>query len=149
MLSATIPICFGVLKLAGAPVQVVAVALLVLFVSRRLFKRQRLNLPPGPRALPIIGCLHLLGPQPHRDFADLARKYGPVMSLPLGQRYCVVATSPEAAREFLKRQDANFSSRPLFRSAEIIFAKGAKLPLRSLGHLITPFFHNQFTNYYQ
>lgn len=102
---------------------VVAVALLVLVVSRRLFKRQRLNLPPGPRALPIIGCLHLLGAHPHRDFADLARQYGPVMSLPLGQRYCVVATSPEAAKEFLKRQDANFSSRPLLRSAQIIFAK--------------------------
>jgi hypothetical protein len=110
-------------------VQVVAVALLVVFVSRRLFKRQRLNLPPGPRALPIIGCLHLLGAQPHRDFVNLARKYGPVMSLPLGQRYCVVATSPEAAKEFLKLQDANFSYRPPLRSAEIIFPKGARISI--------------------
>jgi hypothetical protein len=107
------------------PVQVVAVALLVVFVSRRLFKRQRLNLPPGPRALPIIGCLHLLGAQPHRDMADLARKYGPVMSLPLGQRFCIVATSPE----FLKLQDANFSYRPPVRSAEVIFPKGGKISI--------------------
>jgi hypothetical protein len=110
-------------------VQVMAVALLVVFVSRRLFKRQRLNLPPGPRALPIIGCLHLLSAQPHRDMADLARKYGPVMSLPLGQRFCIVATSPEAAKEFLKLQDANFSYRPPPRFAEIILRKGAKISI--------------------
>ena len=105
--------------------QVVAVALLVVFVSRILFKpQQKLNLPPGPTALPIIGCLHLLGKQPHRSFADLAQKYGPIMSVQLGQKYYVIATSPEVIKEFLKEQDANFTSRPYQYAAEILFPKG-------------------------
>ena len=106
-----------------------AVALLVAFLSRILFKRQqKLNLPPGPTALPIIGCFHLLGKQPYKSFTDLAQKYGPIMSVQLGQRYYIVATSPEVVKEFLKHQDSNFSSRPCQRSAEIFLTKGMRQP---------------------
>lgn len=103
----------------------VAVALLVIYVGRVLFLRQKVNLPPGPTALLIIGSLHLLGTHPHQSLANLAQKYGPLMSMWLGQRLCIVATSAEAAKEFLKLQDANFSARPAFRSAELILPADA------------------------
>ncbi|CAN6287711.1 unnamed protein product [Urochloa humidicola] len=72
--------------------------------------RQR-DLPPGPRPLPLIGSLHLLGNQPHRSLARLAKAHGPLISLRLGAVTTVVASSPAAAREFLQRHDAAFSNR--------------------------------------
>ncbi|KAG0591031.1 hypothetical protein KC19_1G143900 [Ceratodon purpureus] len=115
-----------------AALLLVAVALLVVHLSRKLFKQHKLNLPPGPSPLPIIGSLHLFGTHPHQSLAGLAQKYGPVMSIQLGQKSCVVATSPEAAQEFLKLQDANFSSRPHLRCIELI------APQDIVFHDITP-----------
>ncbi|CAL4924420.1 unnamed protein product [Urochloa decumbens] len=71
-----------------------------------LFAHARRGLPPGPRPLPLIGSLHLLGDQPHRSLARLAKTHGPLMSLRLGS-----VTSSVAAREVLQRHDASFASR--------------------------------------
>ncbi|KAJ1405679.1 Cytochrome P450 [Sesbania bispinosa] len=68
--------------------------------------------PPGPKALPIIGNLHMLGKLPHRTLQSLAKKYGPIMSLKLGQIPTIVVSSPESAELFLKTHDTVFSSRP-------------------------------------
>lgn len=73
--------------------------------------RRRRGLPPGPHPLPIIGSLHLLGNQPHRSLARLAKTHGPLVSLRLGSVTTVVASSPAAAREILQRHDAAFSNR--------------------------------------
>ncbi|TVU31190.1 hypothetical protein EJB05_22868 [Eragrostis curvula] len=76
-----------------------------------LLLHARHNLPPGPRPLPIIGSLHLLGNQPHRSLAHLAKTHGPLMSLSLGTVTTVVVSSPEVAREFLQNNDAVFATR--------------------------------------
>ncbi|KAK7314524.1 hypothetical protein VNO77_33050 [Canavalia gladiata] len=74
--------------------------------------------PPGPKALPIIGNLHLLGKLPHRNLQSLARKYGPIMSLKLGQVPTIVVSSPEMAEQFLKTHDTLFASRPKLEASE-------------------------------
>ncbi|KAF7114882.1 hypothetical protein RHSIM_RhsimUnG0070300 [Rhododendron simsii] len=69
------------------------------------------RLPPGPVPLPVIGSLLKLGGKPHKSLAELAKLYGPIMSLKLGQKTVVVISSPALAREVLQKQDLAFSTR--------------------------------------
>ncbi|KAF0911960.1 hypothetical protein E2562_012772 [Oryza meyeriana var. granulata] len=75
------------------------------------------RLPPGPPGIPVLGALPLVGPAPHAGLASLARRYGPVMYLKMGTCGVVVASSPCAARAFLKALDARFANRPAVASA--------------------------------
>ncbi|XP_018622182.2 geraniol 8-hydroxylase-like isoform X2 [Nicotiana tomentosiformis] len=79
----------------------------LLFLSKRNKK-----LPPGPIQLPIIGNLfHLLGAKPHISLANLAKIYGPIMSLKLGQITTIVISSSTMAKQVLQKQDQAFSNR--------------------------------------
>ncbi|KAF8039629.1 hypothetical protein BT93_B1988 [Corymbia citriodora subsp. variegata] len=49
---------------------------------------------------------------PHMALAKMAKKYGPVKYLKMGTCGMVVASTPDAARAFLKTLDINFSSGP-------------------------------------
>ncbi|KAI8542236.1 hypothetical protein RHMOL_Rhmol08G0122800 [Rhododendron molle] len=69
------------------------------------------KLPPGPAPLPVIGSLLKLGDKPHKSLAELAKQYGPIMSLKLGRKTVVVVSSPALAREVLQKQDLAFSTR--------------------------------------
>ncbi|XP_062205644.1 geraniol 8-hydroxylase-like [Phragmites australis] len=86
------------------------ITLLAVYILNLLAQARR-GLPPGPRPLPIVGSLHLLGNQPHRSLARLSKIYGPLMSLRMGSVTTVVVSSPEVAREFLQRHDAVFTNR--------------------------------------
>ncbi|CAN6207815.1 unnamed protein product [Urochloa humidicola] len=89
-------------------------------------QRHRLRLPPGPWQLPVIGSLHhLRGSLPHHALRDLSLRYGPLMFLKFGEVPVVVASTPDAAKEILKTQDAVFSTRPLSLTMKIITKNGA------------------------
>ncbi|KAL0402444.1 UNVERIFIED_CONTAM: Premnaspirodiene oxygenase [Sesamum latifolium] len=83
--------------------------------------KPKLNLPPGPRNLPFIGSLHLFAGSnpPHRTLRDLAKKYGPLMHLQLGEVNIIVASSSETAQQFLKTHDIDFASRSTLLMSEI------------------------------
>ncbi|KAL9998181.1 putative costunolide synthase [Helianthus debilis subsp. tardiflorus] len=82
------------------------------------------NLPPGPLKLPIIGNIHQLkGGVPHRVLRSLARKYGPIMYLQMGQVPTVVISTPRLAQEILKTNDVVFSDRPTTIASQILFYK--------------------------
>ncbi|XP_061955828.1 cytochrome P450 93A3-like [Populus nigra] len=81
--------------------------------------RAKPRLPPSPLALPIIGHLHLLAPIPHQALHKLSTRYGPLIHLFLGSVPCVVASTPETAKEFLKTHENSFCDRP--KSAAVDF----------------------------
>ncbi|XP_019172766.1 PREDICTED: cytochrome P450 CYP736A12-like [Ipomoea nil] len=78
------------------------------------------KLAPGPRGLPILGHLHLIGKNPHQDLNKLAKQYGPIMHLRFGFVDNIVVSSPQAAELFLKTHDLVFASRPPNEAAKYI-----------------------------
>ncbi|KAL2326952.1 hypothetical protein Fmac_020379 [Flemingia macrophylla] len=94
--------------------------------------RQKRRRPPGPRPLPIMGHLHLISAIPHQSLHALSARHGPIMELFLGSLRCVVVSSPEVAKEFLKTHEAMFSNR--FVSAAV-----HRLSYGSKGFLFAPY----------
>ncbi|MCD7464890.1 hypothetical protein HAX54_000160 [Datura stramonium] len=86
-------------------------SILALSFVYTLAKSSTKKLPPGPLPWPIIGNIHLLGAKPHVSLANLAKIYGPIMSLKLGQITTVVISSSSIAKQVLKNQDQVFSTR--------------------------------------
>ncbi|PRQ16525.1 putative cytochrome P450 [Rosa chinensis] len=107
-----------------SPSTIIAILLVLLTCLWSLIsassKSKHKKLPPGPRSLPIIGNLHMLGNLPHRSLQHLAKKYGHIMSIRLGSVPTIVVSSPKAAELFLKTHDTNFASRPKIQASEYI-----------------------------
>ncbi|XP_016432986.1 premnaspirodiene oxygenase-like [Nicotiana tabacum] len=111
------------------------VSFLFLFKKWKNSGSQTKRLPPGPWKLPILGSmLHLLGGHPHHVLRDLAKKYGPLMHLQLGEVSLVVVTSPEMAKEVLKTHDLAFASRPLLLAAKIVCYNGTDIVFSPYGN---------------
>ena len=97
----------GVTRLA-----IFLLSLLLPFFLLKLRQGGKLNLPPSPPKLPIIGNLHQFGKLPHRSLRELSSKHGPLMLLHLGHVPTLVVSSPEIAREIMKTHDIVLSNRP-------------------------------------
>lgn len=71
---------------------------------------------PGPRPLPILGSLHLLGgyDSPFEAFTALRKIYGDVYSICLGTADCVVVNNFKLIKEVLITKGADFGGRPDF-----------------------------------
>ncbi|KAK8515133.1 hypothetical protein V6N13_122125 [Hibiscus sabdariffa] len=85
----------------------------IIFLRAILRKtRGKTRLPPSPRALPVIGHLHLLGPIPHQALSKVSNRYGPLVHFYIGSNPCVLVSSQEFAKEVLKNHETSFLNRP-------------------------------------
>ncbi|KDP39255.1 hypothetical protein JCGZ_01012 [Jatropha curcas] len=91
----------------------------IIFLFKLLWRKPKyLNLPPGPSKLPIIGGFHhLFGPPPHHCLTNLAKKYGPIFQIQLGENSNIVISSAEIAKEIMKTHDIIFADRPFIPSS--------------------------------
>ncbi|KAL6998298.1 hypothetical protein U1Q18_008424 [Sarracenia purpurea var. burkii] len=67
----------------------------------------------------------MLGKLPHRTLQNLAKIYGPIMSIRLGSVPAIVISSSKAAELFLKTHDTAFANRPKTVASEYL-AYGSK-----------------------
>lgn len=73
---------------------------------------KRFRLPPGPLPVPVFGNWLQVGDDlNHKNLAELARKFGEILLLRMGQRNLVVVSSPNLAKEVLHTQGVVFGSR--------------------------------------
>ncbi|XP_050229781.1 desmethyl-deoxy-podophyllotoxin synthase-like [Mercurialis annua] len=108
--------------------------LLILWNKFKTIRNTKLNLPPGPRKLPIIGNLHqLTGGVLHHKLRDLAKKYGSVMHLQIGEIPTIIISSPESAKQVLQTHDLIFAQRPFLLAADIILYKAADIAFAPYG----------------
>jgi len=91
--------------------------------------------PPGPWNLPVIGSLHHLAGTKlaHRALLRLSHQHGPVMLLKLGEVPTVIASTPEAAMEFLKTNDLALANRPSSPTVEVVGSGGKGLVFAPYG----------------
>jgi len=74
---------------------------------------------PGPRGLPLIGCMHQFrAERAHLIFEEWARRYGPVYKVPFGRKFIVIISDIDAAMKALRERPHDFTRsrviRPLF-----------------------------------
>ncbi|XP_028755504.1 cytochrome P450 71A1-like [Neltuma alba] len=93
----------------------------------------KLNLPPCPPKLPIIGNLHQIGGLSHRSLTFFSQKYGPLMLLQFGQIPTLVVSSANLVREMVTINDLAFSYRPSMTVPEIYFYGGKDVSLGPYG----------------
>ncbi|MCO5573897.1 hypothetical protein L7F22_027672 [Adiantum nelumboides] len=115
-------------------IQTSLLALLGVVLLVKLVQRLRLKLPPGPIAWPVVGnwlqFKEGLNPQ---NLAKLAKHYGDVCLLQMGQRNVLVVSSPEMAKEVLQTQGVEFGSRARNLVFDMTTAKGSDMVFADYG----------------
>ncbi|XP_010670976.1 6,7,8-trihydroxycoumarin synthase [Beta vulgaris subsp. vulgaris] len=98
---------------------------LVFLLLTKHRKDEHVHLAPGPKGIPLIGNLHQFdASKPHVYLANLAKTYGPILSLRFGRVPVVVVQSAKLAKEVLQTQDLNFSDRPQFAGSQKLSYNG-------------------------
>ncbi|KAF3436746.1 hypothetical protein FNV43_RR19495 [Rhamnella rubrinervis] len=120
--------------LVSVSVSVFLFSLLFLFICRNGSSGVKLNLPPSPPRLPLIGNLHQLGSLPHCSLRALAHKYGPdLMLLHLGQVPVLVVSSADMVRKMVKKYDIVISNRPRNIAPSILLYNGNDVAFATYG----------------
>ncbi|XP_035234179.1 vitamin D 25-hydroxylase-like [Stegodyphus dumicola] len=69
---------------------IMVTASMIAMVLYWMFLSKGGRMPPGPIGLPFVGYLPFLTSEPHLDFQNLSKIYGPVFSVRLGSKYVIV-----------------------------------------------------------
>lgn len=106
--------------------------LVVHVINRIFFPTKLLPLPPGPRALPLIGNLHQV-PKTLQwlHYYHWSRdKYGPIMHMNMGGQPLILLSTTQAAHDLLSRRGAHYSDRPRLVMAGELVTKGMHMLFR-------------------
>uniref|UniRef100_A0A7N0RIH5 trans-cinnamate 4-monooxygenase n=1 Tax=Kalanchoe fedtschenkoi TaxID=63787 RepID=A0A7N0RIH5_KALFE len=131
----------------------IVVSILISKLRGRKFK-----LPPGPVPVPIFGNWLQVGDDlNHRNLTDMAKKFGDIFLLRMGQRNLTVVSSPELAKDVLHTQGVEFGSRTRNVVFDIFTGKGQDMVFTVYGEhwrkmrriMTVPFFTNKVVQQYR
>ncbi|KAI0698980.1 O-methylsterigmatocystin oxidoreductase [Cerioporus squamosus] len=98
-----------------APVVGLLLLSLLVYVQNVLSWRKRSrgrSLPPGPKALPLVGNIHNAPNfKPWFGYRDLCAQYGDIVHLRILNKHIVILGSPDIIFEYLDKRSANTSDR--------------------------------------
>ncbi|WJZ89251.1 hypothetical protein VitviT2T_008479 [Vitis vinifera] len=130
--------------------------ILAITISKLLGKK--LKLPPGPLPVPVFGNWLQVGDDlNHLNLSDLAKKFGDIFMLRMGQRNLVVVSSPDLAKDVLHTQGVEFGSRTRNVVFDIFTGKGQDMVFTVYGEhwrkmrriMTVPFFTNKVVQQYR
>ncbi|XP_010922761.1 trans-cinnamate 4-monooxygenase [Elaeis guineensis] len=133
-------------------------ASVVVAIAVSKLRGKRLRLPPGPLPVPVFGNWLQVGDDlNHRNLSTLARRFGDILLLRMGQRNLVVVSSPSLAREVLHTQGVEFGSRTRNVVFDIFTGKGQDMVFTVYGEhwrkmrriMTVPFFTNKVVQQYR
>ncbi|HEU5133768.1 MAG TPA: cytochrome P450 [Steroidobacteraceae bacterium] len=83
--------------------------------------------PPGPRGLPVIGCLLPFLKNPMEALTDIARTYGGLARVPIRGKYLYVLSDPEMLKEMLITHRQKYMKNVRYRHIQSLLGQGLLL----------------------
>jgi cytochrome P450 len=110
------------------------------------------RMPPGPRGLPLVGLIPQMRHNSLKVYNDLARTYGDICTVPLGNRRPVFIYRPDYTEQVLVVQHEKFEKGFALRSMKRLFGNGLLTSegefWRRQRRLIQPAFHRSHISSY-
>jgi cytochrome P450 len=83
--------------------------------------------PPGPRGLPVIGCLLPFLKNPMEALTHIARTYGGLARVPIRGKYLYVLSDPEMLKEMLITHRTKYMKNVRYRHIQSLLGQGLLL----------------------